>query len=121
MILTGKTVYNVNPIFLARASGLSILFLCLTYWHGKTRFMYFAVLMMPYSIGLLASATRGPVIALVIAIILSTLLLRRDSEGFKKAQAILLASGLAFVSAIAGLYDLKSASGKHLSSFETGN
>jgi O-antigen ligase len=62
------TVFNANPILLARVSGFAILVLCLLYWQGRLRVWLFAPAAGMASIGLLASGTKAPLLGLLLTV-----------------------------------------------------
>lgn len=60
------TVFNANPILLARASGFAALVLCLLYWQRRFNVWLFAPAVLIALVGLLASGTKAPLLGLLL-------------------------------------------------------
>jgi O-antigen ligase len=65
------SAFNTNPILLARASGFTVLVLCLLYWLGRIRLQIFAPASASLLCVVLLSGTRGPLIALLATVCLT--------------------------------------------------
>ncbi len=62
-------IFNTNPILLARASGFAVIVLFLLYWQRHINVWVFLPLASLALLGLLASGSRGPLVALLATII----------------------------------------------------
>jgi O-antigen ligase len=65
------SAFNTNPILLARASGFTVLVLCLCYWLGRIRLWTFAPAAVALLCAMLVSGTRGPLVALLATVCLA--------------------------------------------------
>jgi O-antigen ligase len=103
------TVFNANPILLARASGFAGLVLCLLYWQGRLNTWLFAPPALIALVGLLASGTKAPLLGLLLtAFAFAPLSLvngasRKRTLGTLAAGCVGLAGALAYL-AWAGVY-----------------
>jgi O-antigen ligase len=103
------TVFNANPILLARASGFAGLVLCLLYWQGRLNTWLFAPPALIALVGLLASGTKAPLLGLLLtAFAFAPLALvngasRKRTLGTLAAGCVGLAGALAYL-AWAGVY-----------------
>jgi O-antigen ligase len=61
-----NSVFNTNPILLARASGFAGLLLCLLYWQGRLSLWIFAPAAAVALLGLLVSGTKAPLLGLLL-------------------------------------------------------
>src|SRR5690606_9951685 len=66
------TIFNTNPILLARASGFAGLVLCLLYWQGRLNARAFAPAVLLALFGLVASGTKAPLLSLFLAVLVAT-------------------------------------------------
>lgn len=65
------SVFNANPILLARVSGFAALVLCLLYWRMKVAtWLFLPVLAIALS-GLIVSGTRGPLVAFAATVLVA--------------------------------------------------
>lgn len=84
-------VFNTNPILLARASGFATLILCLAFWHGRIKLVTFVTAMTVVVLGLLVSGTRGPLVALVVALASALPLCAMTSESRRRVWGTVIA------------------------------
>ncbi len=84
-------VFNTNPILLARASGFATLILCLAFWHGQISLLTFATAATVTVLGLLVSGTRGPLLALVVALACALPLCVMTSESRRRVWGTVIA------------------------------
>lgn len=79
---TGRPgVFNTNPILLGRASGFAVIVLFLVYWQRQINLAIFLVLVGITFLALLASESRGPLVALLVTMAGVVLLCVRASWG----------------------------------------
>ena len=97
------SVWNVNPIVLARASGFAALGVLLFFWHGRLRVWQGLPLIAITVAGLVLSGSRGPVVALAAAALLSASILGVNSVSGRRAWFTLLGVGGAGLAAITWL------------------
>lgn len=73
------TIFNTNPILLARASGFAGLVLCLLYWQGRLKAWAFTPAVLLALFGLVASGTKAPLLGVFLAaLVTASLIMTRD-------------------------------------------
>lgn len=85
------TIFNANPILLARASGFASLVLCLLYWQGRLSVWLFAPTVLIALFGLLASGTKAPLLALLLTVFAITPLALANGASWKRTWGTLMA------------------------------
>lgn len=97
------TVFNANPILLARASGFAALMLCLLYWQGRLNTLLFAPAALIALVGLLASGTKAPLLGLLATLFAIALLALVNGANRKRIWGTLAAGCVGLAGALAYL------------------
>lgn len=115
------TVWNVNPIVLARASGFAVLGLVLFYWHARLSLWQ---VLLPAAVamsGLLLSGSRGPLVAVMLAVLASTLTLSIRGVPGRRAFLTLFLGGLCTLGALVWLASSNYVMGRRVLRLLTGD
>ncbi len=85
-------VFNTNPILLARASGFAVLILSLLYWQRRIGALIFMPLAGMAVLALLASGSRGPLVALLATLVVVLPLATRLTQAPLQRRGTVLVS-----------------------------
>ncbi len=102
--LSARTlIFNANPILLGRTSGFTGLVLCLLYWRGLLSAWLFVPAMLVALVGLVASGTKAPLLALLLTVLVIAHIAVVNGASLKRTWGTLIAGCLGLAAALAYL------------------
>ncbi|NIA70750.1 O-antigen ligase family protein [Pelagibius litoralis] len=119
-VIYRASVWNVNPILVARASGFAVVCFLILYWYGRLSVWQVVIPIVIALLGLVLSGSRGPLVAAIFTVCFVALAPKFGSTPGRRALWTLVVAGGGVAACLTWLSDIGISGGRRMVRFLTG-